>query len=80
MKRIPFHIIKAAQARDEAAVQYILKHFDGYIASYSRFTYTDESGTPHTAANEEIRYEMQFALLEVIFSFEFRDPPDSFTG
>ena len=33
MKRVPFSIIKAAKESDAEAVDFIRRHFEGYIAS-----------------------------------------------
>ena len=48
MKYIPAPVIRAAQAYDNEAVGFVLRHFEGYITSRCLSSYTDEDGNEHT--------------------------------
>lgn len=39
MRRVPFAIIQAAKNDDAEAVEFIFRHFEGYIAKKSLSTY-----------------------------------------
>lgn len=80
MKIISFDVLMAAKSEDEEAVNTIMRFFSGYIQRQSTMFYTDSTGKKHSYINDEVCYKLETVLLDVIFSFEFRDPPDSFTG
>ena len=80
MKTVPFAIIKAAKECDAEAVDYIRKHFEGYIASQCLTTFEDELGRTHSFVDEDLRYQAEIALFAALFKFQFREPPDGFTG
>ena len=42
MKRVPFAIIQAAKSYDSEAIEFVFRHFEGYIAKQSLSTYKDE--------------------------------------
>lgn len=78
MKQVPFAIIKAAKTYDPEAVTFILRHFEGYIASKCLTTYTDEQMKQHPIVDDDLYYRAQLALFSAIAKFEFRDPPEDF--
>ena len=78
MKRIPFSVIKAAKENDSEAVEYIKRHFEGYIASRCLQSYEEEDGQLRTYVDEDLRYFAEIALYAAIFRFQFTDPPEDF--
>lgn len=78
MKRVPFAIIKAAQEYDPEAVSYILKHFEGYIASQCLMNYEDDFGRVRSYVDEDLRYQGEIGLYAAIFKFCIQEPPDDF--
>lgn len=78
MKRVPFSIIEAAKNCDTEAVDFIRRHFEGYIASRCLCSYTDEYGATRSFVDTDLRYQAETAMLSAIFSFSFREPPDDF--
>ncbi len=80
MKRVPFPIIKSAKGNDLEAVNFILQHFEGYIARRCLNTYADQYGNRKFFVDEDLRYHAESALLSAIFTFRFQDPPEDFIG
>lgn len=80
MKTIPFQTLQDAKSGDIKAIQQIFSFFSQYIKKQCRVIYIDATGEKRTYINDEVKYKLETVLLDVIFSFEFRDPPDSFTG
>lgn len=78
MKRIPFHIIKAAKEFDTEAVEIIFRHFEGYIASQCICYYTDEQGNTQSYVDEDLRYQAEIALFNAIATFQFMEPPNDY--
>ncbi len=78
MKRVPFSIIKAAKESDAEAVDFIRRHFEGYIASQCLCHCTDEYGNIRSFVDDDLRYLAEAAMLSAIFKFRFREPPDDF--
>lgn len=74
MREVPFAIIKAAQDCDSEAVAYILKHFEGYIASRSIVSFEDEEGQTRKYVDEDLRYAGEIGLYSAIFKFRFKEP------
>ena len=79
MRIIPFSIIEAAKKSDREAVEFILRHFEGYIISRCLTTYVDQYGNTKTFLDDELRYQAENAVLAAIFSFQFRDPPADYS-
>lgn len=80
MNEIPFMIIDAAKQGSIEAAHYILLHYEGYISSRCLQSYTNETGKTVSCVNGELYDRAVTALLEGIFKFQYREPPDSFTG
>lgn len=78
MKQVPFSIIKTAKTFDPEAVTFILRHFEGYIASRCLITYTDDQQKRHPIVDDDLYYQAQNALFAAISKFEFREPPENF--
>ena len=78
MKRVPFSLIEAAKNCDVEAVDFIRRHFEGYIASRCLCSYTDEYGATRSFVDIDLCYQAETAMLSAIFSFRFREPPDDF--
>ena len=78
MKYIPYELIAAAQNYDSEAIEYILKHFEGFIAEESKERYESEGGRTHFYLDDDLRYLGQLGLYAAIFRFQFRDPPEDF--
>ena len=78
MKRVPFPIIEAAKQCDTEAVNFIRRHFAGYIVSRSLRHYGDQHGNEKNFLDDELLYHAETAMLSAIFTFRFKDPPDDF--
>lgn len=78
MKRVPFPIIEAAKQCDTEAVDFIRRHFAGYIVSRSLRRYSDQYGNEKSFLDDELHYHAETAMLSAIFTFRFKDPPDDF--
>ena len=80
MKRVPFAIIQAAKTYDSEAVDFITRHFYGYIARQASITSVDEYGNRHSFVDDDLFYEAINAVLSAIHGFQFREPPKDFTA
>ena len=78
MKRVPFPVIEAAKMHDAETIEFICRHFEGYIASRSLCDYTDEYGNTRSFPDVDLRCQAEEAMLTAIFAFRFREPPDDF--
>ena len=56
MKYIPYELIEAAQDYDSEAIEYILKHFEGFIAEESKERYESEGGRTLFYLDDDLRY------------------------
>ncbi|OOM82366.1 helix-turn-helix domain protein [Clostridium puniceum] len=68
-KLISFHIIKAASDGDAVAIQYILKHYEGYIAKLSTKVLSDECGDGYYFVDKSMQEQLTTALLQMILNF-----------
>lgn len=78
MKTVPFSVIVAAKQSDMEAVDFIRRHFKGYIASRCLIYHPDQYGNMKAFVDDELLYHAENAMLSAIFSFQFRDPPDDY--
>lgn len=78
MKKVPLSIIQAAQSGDTEALNYIFKHFEGYIVSHSLARYEGPDGEKRSYVSDDLRYLAIVALSNAIFKFQLREPPESF--
>lgn len=67
---LPFHMIKAATEGDVEAINAVLKHYEGYIASLSARKLYDEYGQPHYCVDETLRRRLETKLITKILDFE----------
>lgn len=67
---LPFHIIKAASEGDVEAINVVLKHYEGYIASLSTRMLFDEYGQVHYCVDETLRRRLETKLITKILDFE----------
>ena len=79
MKRVPFAMIQTAKTFDPEAVMFILRHFEGYMASRCLTTYTDSDSKSHPIVDDDLYYKAEIALFAAIARFEFQEPPENFT-
>ena len=78
MKRVPFPVIQAAKEFDAEAVEFVFRHFEGFIASQCLINYTDEYGNTLSYIEDDLRYQAEIALLNAIVGFQFMEPPSDF--
>lgn len=78
MKKVPLSIIQAAQGGDTEALNYIFKHFEGYIVSHSLARYEGPDGEKRSYVSDDLRYQATVALSNAIFKFQLREPPEDF--
>jgi len=78
MKQVPFPIIKAAKEFDTEAVEFVFRHFEGYIASQCLVNYADEYGNIHSFVDDDLRYHAENALFAALTGFRFHEPPADF--
>ena len=69
-KLLPFHIIKAASEGDVEAINTVLKHYEGYIASLSTRIMFDEFGQVHYCVDETLRRRLETKLITKILAFK----------
>lgn len=80
MKQVPLPVIMAAKDNDPEAVDFVMRHFEGYMLSKSVSTYTDEYGGRHSFTDDDLYYEARNALFAAIRGFQLREPPEEFEG
>ena len=67
---IPFPVIVRAADGDLEAVNQIVRHYSGFIASRSMRPMKDEYGNTHMVVDETLRRRMETRLIAKILSFE----------
>ncbi len=67
---LPFQTIAAASNGDVDAINAVLKHYEGYIASLSLRRVYDEDGNGYTIVDEELRRRLETKLIVKILAFE----------
>lgn len=67
---LPFHIIKAASEGDVEAINFVLKHYERYIASLSTRIMFDEFGQVHYCVDETLRRRLETKLITKILEFK----------
>lgn len=77
---IPYDTILAAKSGDGEAMSMILRHYAPYIASYSKHSYYDETGSRITIIDDYIRQSIEAQLMvQIIFKFDPSKLPNSET-
>ena len=66
---LPYSVIVAAVSGSVDAMNTVLKHFEGYIASLSTRTMYDEAGSPHPWVDEELRRRLETKLIITVMTF-----------
>lgn len=67
---VPFSLIVQATNGDTEAINYIVKHYRGYITKHSLRPMKDEYGNQYMIVDEVLRDRMQTRLITKIMSFE----------
>jgi hypothetical protein len=67
---LPFHVIEAAASGDEAAINKVLKHYEGYIIVLSTREFYDEYGNTHFFVDNEVRRTLETRLILKILQFD----------
>lgn len=63
---LPDFVIDAACAGDVAAVERVLRYYDGYINKLCTRTLYDGSGQPHICIDEYMKRRLQIELIHSI--------------
>lgn len=66
---IAYPVIKAAVSGDTDAVNKVICHYSGYIATLSKRTGRDENGDYCTYVDEELRRRLEIKLIISILGF-----------
>lgn len=69
-KLVSFGIIKRASEGDIQAINEILKHYEGYIASLSTRKMYDEYGGTYYCVDETLRRRLETKLIKTILGFK----------
>lgn len=67
---IPYPVIAAAVNGDADAVNEVIRHYSGYIATLCKRTGRDENGNYGTYVDEELRRRLETKLIIAILSFD----------
>ena len=67
---IPFPVIVAASNGDVDAINAMLKHYEGYIASLSIRQVYDEAGKGYTIVDNDLRRRLETKLITKILEFK----------
>ncbi|SEU14537.1 helix-turn-helix domain-containing protein [Enterocloster clostridioformis] len=67
---LPFQLIKAASEGDIAAINTVLKHYEGYIIRLSTRKLYDEDGQLHYCVDETLRRRLETKLITKVLEFK----------
>lgn len=67
---LPYTVIVSAVSGNVDAINMVLKHFEGFIATLSTRTMYDEQGKPHLYVDEELRRRLETKLIAKIPTFK----------
>lgn len=67
---LPFHTIVAASEGDVVAINQVLGHYEGYIATLSTRKLVDEYGQIHYCVDEVLRRRLETKLITKILQFK----------
>ena len=65
-----FQMIRAASNGDIEAINAVLKHYEGYIATLSVRKLYDENGQAHYCVDETLRRRLETKLITQIVDFK----------
>ena len=68
-KLLPYHIIAAAASGDVEAINRVLKHYEGYIATLCTRTLKDDAGNTYSYVDEEMKNRLQVRLITRTLAF-----------
>jgi len=68
--KIPYATIISAIAGDVTAMNYILKHFEGYMLKLSQRTLFDVKGNSYMCVDPEIKRRLETKLMLSVLKFE----------
>ena len=68
-RHLPFNTIKAATTGDIEAMNAVMRHFGGYIATLSVRPMRDGDGNEKYAIDETIRAELETKLAAAVLKF-----------
>lgn len=66
---LPFEIIEAAANGDITAINSVLAHFEGYIATLATRTLYDEHGCPCQYLDPELKRRLETKLIVRVLKF-----------
>ncbi|WP_425539877.1 helix-turn-helix domain-containing protein [Microaceticoccus formicicus] len=66
---LSYPLIALASSGDVDAINTVLKHYEGYIATLSTRQLYDESGNPHLCVDETLRRRLETKLITKILAF-----------
>ena len=69
-KLLPLCVIQAASAGDVDAINIVLKHYEGYIATLATRKLYDEFGQPHYCVDETLRKRLETKLITKVVNFK----------
>ena len=67
---LPFSVIAAAAGGNIDAINSVLKHYEGYIATLSTQRGYDQNGIPFARVDEELRRRLETKLITKILGFK----------
>ena len=67
---LPYSVIVAAVSGNVEAINKVLKHYEGYIATFSTRPLYDEAGTPYLCVDEELRRRLETKLITKVLGFQ----------
>ena len=67
---LPFQLIKAASEGDIAAINTVLRHYEGYIIRLSTRKLYDEDGQLHYCVDETLRRRLETKLITKVLEFK----------
>ena len=69
--KIPYSVILDATQGHPEAMRTVLRHYERYILHYATRTYYDRFGIAHSFLDEDIRQNIEAALmLSIIYRFD----------
>lgn len=67
---LPYCIIELAASGDVEAIEIVLKHYEGYIASLSMRKFYDECNNVYYCVDETLRRRLETKLITKILDFK----------
>ena len=69
-KLLPYSVIAAAVQGEPDAVNKVISHYSGYIATLSTRTSYDAQGYPHPQIDDDLRRRLETKLIIAILDFD----------